>query len=64
MLTFALFAELIFFLPATTENIRARSVLPSVSLHGYILTEIQPLQHIERIYKEAETLADKKLNLH
>lgn len=49
--------------PATTENIRGRSVLPPVNLHGYILTEIQSLQHIVGSYKEAETLANKKLNL-
>lgn len=37
--------------------------IASASLHGCILTEIQPLQHTEGSYKEAETLADKKLNL-
>lgn len=46
MFTVAFFAELLFFFPcATTENIRQRSVLPSVSLHGFILTGIQSLQH-------------------
>lgn len=52
------------FLPlAKTENMRAKWILPFISLHGYILTEIQPFQHTDGSYKEAETLAHKKLNL-
>lgn len=61
MLTFA-FLQL-FLPPAKTENIRAKCVLPSISLHGYILTEIQPFRHTDRSYKEVETLAHKKSNL-